>query len=1099
MFDSLTNSSNMKLDSKEMKAYPSVYSANNGNMHTEETVRWITKKISSKSFIAATDKDRFNVICDVLPESDSNGRCIGITPVSMSIDGYQIKKGDSAEVSFDVYSEKPMALNIVNQCEFVQELSYQIETDLDQIVFDAYKSSTPDYLINWNSLYEDTIIGRIKISYSDQSFINQITYKYPYIYYDENNKIVVYNSVPQFETTTPFAIITGSPITNIDIYYPVMYGHKNFLTENLTKLNNNPVITFTDIFGFNFIRSVSVGMTKSYPSAHSFTDNDTNCAGSFSLFNNPKSASQFISDLTGFQNGDLISAPSNLYDFTTYYTDDSRTNNDIPLTTITFNHNALLGENALFNYLDNYNNNIPSGVVIKTNLGCYTIKEITSNLQTVGTNSIPVCFMTSDGNLCPTGLPRFENDSDTAVVKGNYPVEGYIHYLNRMYLTKYVFSENITEDDINSVTLADLIAWQRDDTALDSSSFYRYFEPIEKCISLYIQMGYSKMLENLNGSGQTKKELRYCGSEVSVINNAHSDNPNIYYELNGLVTAYNSNISESVPYTQRFMVNNTSDYEKISQKMIVSSKKLISDQFNISDVQDYYKKAFTMNTIVSGNYASYIDDPINYFRKCAKSTSEENTLTMKLYKAVNNSGINVTEVSINCDPYVADGGSVIENVSVTPLLIPYTDNIVEKETMTEHPYVDVALRISIPSDICMTYINNDSLITGCSGIAFEYDYETWSCELPLIAYDNVNAHRYLIGDQYDMSTSTHSYGGITFTFDTWKNILPRREKSLLFGVVRIGTDYTNADCNVETPDVSYDLTDLKNSVQRNSIIHVENIYADVDVSLCEYIVNVIRNSLDFIVYTGQCGDDAFYSVYSSGLIRVFGTGAMWDYNPLSAGVHTQNPFKNFTQFNRLIVEDGITKVGDRSFRRCYKLGRVELSNTITEIGFDAFVADSNYFTAKGSLTVANIPSSCTTIAQSAFSNTALEFLYVPDTVTTIGSYAFSQCSNLTDVVYDAETISDMCFTRCTSLRNMTILSNLTSIGKSCFMYCTSLEEITYNRTKASWNSITKGEGWDGKITSFNQEPPLPVPASESALHIIHCTDGDIEYTNGSWQ
>ena len=317
MFSNLSDSSAIRFDFPQMKAYPSVYSANNGNMHTEETVRWLTKKISSKSFIAATDKDKFYIDCDALAEYASEGRGIGISPVSMSIDGYQIKKGSPSEVSFDVYDNEPMILNISKQCDFVNELVNQstaISTDINNIVYNAYKTTTANYLQNWYSLEnsdEDIVIGRVKVTYNDQTFLNQLTYNSGtpgYIFYDSNDKIIAYTSEESApisdETTIPFAVVTGSPITSVDLYYPVLYSKKRYLSNNKTKLNSYPIIKFTDIFGFDFIRTVSVGMTKTYPSAHSFTDYETNCAGSIPLLSDyiPQ-VSAYISSLNDFSNG----------------------------------------------------------------------------------------------------------------------------------------------------------------------------------------------------------------------------------------------------------------------------------------------------------------------------------------------------------------------------------------------------------------------------------------------------------------------------------------------------------------------------------------------------------------------------------------------------------------------------------------------------------------------------------------------------------------------------------------------------------------------------------------------------------------------------
>ena len=65
-------------------------------------------------------------------------------------------------------------------------------------------------------------------------------------------------------------------------------------------------------------------------------------------------------------------------------------------------------------------------------------------------------------------------------------------------------------------------------------------------------------------------------------------------------------------------------------------------------------------------------------------------------------------------------------------------------------------------------------------------------------------------------------------------------------------------------------------------------------------------------------------------------------------------------------------------------------------------------------------------------------------VTSIGSYAFSYCRNLTSVTISnsVTSISDGAFYYCSSLTSVTIPSSVTTIGSSAFFYCSSLTYIT---------------------------------------------------------
>ncbi|MBL4932761.1 leucine-rich repeat protein [Clostridium paridis] len=103
----------------------------------------------------------------------------------------------------------------------------------------------------------------------------------------------------------------------------------------------------------------------------------------------------------------------------------------------------------------------------------------------------------------------------------------------------------------------------------------------------------------------------------------------------------------------------------------------------------------------------------------------------------------------------------------------------------------------------------------------------------------------------------------------------------------------------------------------------------------------------------------------------------------------------------------------------------------------------------GSDTNITIPSSIdghavTSIGSNAFREKPLTSVTIPDTVTSIGGFAFYCCSSLVNIAIpnSVTSIGDSAFAYCTSLANITLPSNLSSIGNSTFQDCKALKGIT---------------------------------------------------------
>ena len=105
------------------------------------------------------------------------------------------------------------------------------------------------------------------------------------------------------------------------------------------------------------------------------------------------------------------------------------------------------------------------------------------------------------------------------------------------------------------------------------------------------------------------------------------------------------------------------------------------------------------------------------------------------------------------------------------------------------------------------------------------------------------------------------------------------------------------------------------------------------------------------------------------------------------------------------------------------------SKPVTGIGSWAFSGCTN-------LTNITIPNSVTSIGENAFSGCiGLTSVTIPDSVTSIGSSAFSGCKGLTsfEIPDSVTTIGNSVFFGCTGLTSITIPGSVTNIGNSAFV------------------------------------------------------------------
>jgi hypothetical protein len=188
--------------------------------------------------------------------------------------------------------------------------------------------------------------------------------------------------------------------------------------------------------------------------------------------------------------------------------------------------------------------------------------------------------------------------------------------------------------------------------------------------------------------------------------------------------------------------------------------------------------------------------------------------------------------------------------------------------------------------------------------------------------------------------------------------------------------------------------------------------------------------------SGATGDCTWTLTGESGnyTLTISGNGAMADYNYWNNAA----PWESFRNaIKTLVIQDGVTTVGEAAFTDCSGLTAVTISNSVTTIGRWAFVRCS-------SLTGVTIPNSVTIIGEEAFAGcSGLTSVTIPNSVTTIDG-TFAGCISLLSVTIpnSVTTIGNSAFSTCRSLTAVTIPNSVATIGRYAFHDCRSLTSVT---------------------------------------------------------
>lgn len=150
-------------------------------------------------------------------------------------------------------------------------------------------------------------------------------------------------------------------------------------------------------------------------------------------------------------------------------------------------------------------------------------------------------------------------------------------------------------------------------------------------------------------------------------------------------------------------------------------------------------------------------------------------------------------------------------------------------------------------------------------------------------------------------------------------------------------------------------------------------------------------------------------------------------------------FEKNTTLTSVSIPETVTELEYYAFKGCTSLTAVTIPSGLTSAGS----LSNGAFSGCSALTTVQFGSGLASIPEALFEGTGLKTVTLPESVTSIGSWAFANCAKLEQVSFPAglTSIDLSAFENCTALTAVTLPKRLTELGSAVFKNCSALKSV----------------------------------------------------------